>query len=270
MAIFLGRWRSSLMAMFTVYFDASGSGTQGDALSVAGFIARTDEWLRFEKSWQIVLNAYKVKALHMKEFAPGSGEFASWKDDKKRRLEFMQDLINVVGDKCLNSFVSCIMLAPFRELDKKYCLSEVHKPLALAGTTCIDKVVRWAKRNKVADERIAYMFEDGDKDKGDLMRFSEKLFNYVPNFLKKHQSVAFQAADLLAYEHRRANKQIFEAGTGTLGMEDLRGTLQALDRTPPHQDDDWGIYALAELEALCSKNNYPLRKKPVEAERRVG
>jgi hypothetical protein len=263
MATFMSRWRSSLMAMFTVYFDASGSGTQGEALSVAGFIARTEDWLRFEKSWQIVLNAYKVKALHMKEFAPGSGEFASWKDDKKRRREFMQDLINVVGNKCLNSFVSCIMLAPFRELDKEYCLSEVHKPLALAGTTCIDKVVHWAKRNKVADERIAYMFEDGDKDKGDLMRFSEKLFNYVPNFLKKHQSVAFQAADLLAYEHRRANKDIFEAGPGVLGMEDLRGSLQALDKSPPHQDDDWGIYAFPELEALCSKNNYPLRREAV-------
>jgi len=259
LAVFLSRWRDSFMAMFIVYFDASGAPDQGVALSVAGFVARTEEWIKFEKSWRIVLNAYKVKALHMKEFGPGAGEFARWKDDKRQRKEFLQDLIGVIAARCANSFVNCVMLEPFREMDKKYRLSERHKPLALAGTASIDKVLRWATRKRIDQNQITVAFEDGDKDKGDLMRCCESEFGFVPVFMKKRESAAFQAADLLAYEHRLANKRIFDTGVGILGMEDLRGALQALDKIP-HEDDDWGIYDLPALEMQCSKNNYTLRE----------
>jgi hypothetical protein len=62
------------MAMFTIYFDASGAPDNNAALSVAGFIAKADQWIEFEKNWNDALRAYGVSEMHMKNSGPGAGE----------------------------------------------------------------------------------------------------------------------------------------------------------------------------------------------------
>ena len=47
--------------------------------------------------------------------------------------------------------------------------------------------------------------------------------------MKKQDSVAFQAADMLAYEHRLANIKVYESGIGTIGFQELRKSLIALN-----------------------------------------
>jgi hypothetical protein len=246
------------MAMFTAYFDASGHPAQGAVLSVAGFVAHIDQWIHFEKNWKAALDAYGVSQLHMKDFGPGAGEFASWKNDKHKRQVFIERLINIIKTRCRRSFVNSIMLEHYRKVDQIYTLTEMNRPLALAGDNCIQKVKDWAKDRNINENEIAIIFEDGDKDKGDLMRCCERDHGFVPNFMKKHQSCAFQAADLLAYEHRLANKKIYDSGVGTLEMSDLRGSLQALDEVPPGAEE-WGVYDQDSLTAFCIGNKLPLR-----------
>jgi len=255
--------------MFTGYFDASGHPNQGVALSVAGFVATAEQWIEFEKNWKAALSAYDVAELHMKDFGPGAGEFASWKDDKRRRRLFLERLINVIKTRTRHSFVSCVMLEGFRKVDEHYPLSEMNKPYALAGITCIDKVRTWARRWKIDEKQVAYMFEDGDKDRGDLLRCAKRDHGVAAKFMDKSEAVAFQAADLLAYEHRLANQRIFASGSGTLAMNDLRRSLQALDDVP-HGDngESWGVYDEHDLEQHCAMNKYPARtslRKPARA-----
>jgi hypothetical protein len=97
-----------------------------------------------------------------------------------------------------------------------YPLLQGWKPFALAGNTCIDKVKHWAQRWGVPQENIRYVFEDGDKDKGELIKRCELNHGFSPAFEKKSAVTAFQGADLLAYEHRLANERIFRSGIGTL------------------------------------------------------
>lgn len=244
------------MAMFTVYFDASGSPDQGVALSVAGFIAPVEQWIEFDKNWRAALNAYGVSELHMKEFAPGSGEFASWKNDKRRRRLFLERLINIIKTRVHHSFVNCVMLEHHHKVGQMYPLLQGWKPFAFAGNTCIDKVKHWAQNRNVPQEQIRYVFEDGDKDKGELIKRCEIHHGLIPTFLKKKQSTAFQAADLLAYEHRLANKKIYESGIGTLAMSDLRRSLQALDDIS-HSAEDWGVSDEEALLKFCQLNKFP-------------
>jgi len=72
--------------------------------------------------------------------------------------------LNEVIRYCQNSFVYSIMLEDFREINERYCLSEMYKPYALAGSNAIMHVRNWAKRSNVSEKNIAYRFEDGDKD----------------------------------------------------------------------------------------------------------
>jgi len=246
--------------MFTAYFDASGSGNQGVALTVAGFVATKEQWVEFERNWKESLAAYQASCLHMKEFAPGIGEYASWKDDKEKRRSFLERLIGITAIRVRHCFASTVWQRDYSTVDKRYCLSERYHPFALAGLTCIQRVQEWAIRQGISLNEIAYVFEDGDKHKGNLIQRCEEIHHFVPMFEKKHRSCAFQAADLLAYESRRGNLAVSESGPGTLAMGDLRGALQALDRIPHGKDgEDWGFYDVYDLEQHCVMNNIPLR-----------
>jgi hypothetical protein len=251
------------MAKFTAYFDASGAPDQGVALSVAGLIAPTEQWIEFEKNWKAALNAYGVSELHMREFAPGSGEFASWKDDKRRRVLFLERLINIIKTRLHHSFVNCVMLEHHHRVGQMYPLLRSWKPFALAGNNCIDKVRKWAHRMAAPLDEVQCVFENGDKDKGDLINHCEKHHGFIPTFLNKKQNIAFQAADLLAYEHRLANKKIYESGIGTLTMSDLRRSLQALDDIPHGAlGEDWGVSDEKALLKFCELNKFPRSLQP--------
>ena len=78
------------------------------------------------------------------------------------------------------------------------------------------------------------------------MRFPR--FQSQSDLLNKAQSVAFQAADLLAYEHLKANIKIVP-NSGVYALEDLRQPLQKLNAIPHGQDgEDWGIHEKPQME----------------------
>jgi hypothetical protein len=54
------------------YVDESGTDGSSEVLIVAGFLALREEWARFCKDWQRVLNKYSVKYFHFREWADAS------------------------------------------------------------------------------------------------------------------------------------------------------------------------------------------------------
>src|SRR5207245_1552690 len=139
-------WKHSLMAMFNVFFDASGAPDDCDAVVVGGFVATAEQWIEFDKNWKAALAHYGVSRLHMKEYAHSIGEYSSWKGDNQKRAMFLERLINIIKTRVRHSFVNAVMMDGYRAVDKDYCLSDKHKPIALAGIACVDKVKRWAAR----------------------------------------------------------------------------------------------------------------------------
>jgi hypothetical protein len=152
-----------------------------------------------------------------------------------------------------------VYLPDYYEVDKKYCLSESVKPLGLAAGACMLKVRNWADKWKVPQNEILYAFEDGDKHKGNLIDVANRHFGINPVFMKKAESVAFEAADLLAYEHFRANQKVCK-NPGVYGFEDLRFPLQSLMTIPNGEGgEDWGIQDLPQMEENFKSAGFPLR-----------
>lgn len=54
------------------YADESGTGGESEVLIVAGWVALSDEWVKFCKDWQRVLNKYSAKYFHFREWAEAS------------------------------------------------------------------------------------------------------------------------------------------------------------------------------------------------------
>jgi len=64
----------------TAYFDASGTEHSGTELVVSGFVSTVKKWKGFEREWRALLDDAGIPYFHMKEFAPSTGIFASWKN----------------------------------------------------------------------------------------------------------------------------------------------------------------------------------------------
>ena len=248
------------MTKLTAYFDGSGSPDDTLAVVVAGFAAPAEQWIEFERNWNDCLRAFGVSALHMRDFAHSRGEFTSWKGNEDKRRRFLSRLISIIEVRVHHSFASAVRMEDYRTVDTKYRLSEFSKPYALAGCTCIAKVKGWAKRWRKAEDTIDLVFEDGDADKGDLMRAADEHFGDAPKFLPKHKCVAFQAADLLAYEHLLANVKIIKSETRMVFEGELRRPLMRLSLIPGGRNGgDWGVHMEDDMTDSCITDGLALR-----------
>jgi hypothetical protein len=243
------------MADFTAIFDGSGSPSDTVALVVAGFVATTEQWLELEKNWKDCLEDFGVSALHMKDFAHHRGDFKGWKGEEQRRRRFLARLINIISTRVRQSFGSAVIMDDYRTVDAKYQLSEHSRPYSIAGCSCLTGVRNWALKWLKSADQIFLVFEDGDLDKGDLIRTAKTYFGATPGFLSKSRSVAFQAADLLAYEQFLANVKIHKSRR--IIFDELRYPLRELSKIPG--SDDWGVHDESDMTRGCIDDKIPLR-----------
>ena len=243
------------MADFSAIFDGSGSPDGTLALVVAGFVGTSEQWLELERNWKQCLDDFGVPALHMKDFAHSQGDFKAWKGDEQRRRRFLSRLTNIISTRVRHSFGSAVVMGDYRKVDAKYKLREHSRPYSIAACSCLISVRNWALKWLKPTDRIFLVFEDGDLDKGDLMRTAKTYFDAVPSFLPKSHSVAFQAADLLAYEQLLANVKIQTSSRIT--FDELRYPLRELSKIPG--SNDWGVHDGSDMTRGCIDDKIPLR-----------
>lgn len=257
MAMFMGKWRESITAVFTIYLDESGSPDDTKAVVVAGLLAEAEQWIDFERNWKDALQHFGVSALHMKHYAHSVGDFRDWKGDEEKRRRFLARLINIVTTRVRHTFADAVLMDDYRKVDETYYLKDTFTPYTIAARTCVAKVRRWATRYSVNEKDIAYLFEDGANDKGDLVRRlkADQISNY--GFIPKAASVALQAADLLAYEHLLVNSRLC---TGEIqSWDETRHPFRELDKIPNDEGRDWGTYTIKDLEEFCVNVKIPRR-----------
>lgn len=256
MSLHLGRWKDSYMMIGTAYFDASGK-KESQALVLAGFLSHPVEWLKFETDWKYCLAWYGKTQLHMKHYAHSEGEYSVWKGDEPLRRRFLGDLIRVIKDNLGNSFAIALHMAEYAEVDRKYRLREWAHPYALVGVHIIGAVKAWAIKYQHDVSMIDHVFEAGDEGKGDLFRLSSTHLGIDPIFKPKEASVAFQAADLIAYEHYRANQKILGVGEEMIDVGAFRIPFQLLSGVPGSME--WGLLLKQNIIDDCQRYGVPLR-----------
>ena len=240
----------------TAYFDASGK-KESPVLAVAGFFAPINEWIRFEIEWKRCLAIYGTASLHMKDYAHSTGEYRSWKGDEKLRARFLGDLIRIIRERVDDSFATGVHMHEYNAVNEQYKLREWAHPYALCGLNCLDKVKKWAWKFKYDFSLIDYVFEDGDEGKGNLSNLAAQQLSINPVFKSKAHSVAFEAADLIAYEYQKANNAIIHAGDNLLAFDELRIPLKKFASIPGSAD--WSLMSQEDMVKNCEKFGIPKR-----------
>ncbi|HEX8474852.1 MAG TPA: DUF3800 domain-containing protein [Pyrinomonadaceae bacterium] len=241
------------MAIYTAYFDESGSPDEGKALVVAGYVANAEQWVKFDVEWRAALASEGIKRFHMRDFAHSRREFESWKGDEKRRTAFMKSLVEIIRRNVRKSFSQAIILDGYNRVNEKYQLAEqMLLPYSLCAFACARSVNTWAKEHGYI-EPVNYVYEDGAKHKQQFKKVMEHQGYPEPVFRNKDDNVAFQAADLVAWESLK-----FYRAMETRTFKRFRQSYAALYSMPY----DWYVYLGEHLEGFCQQSGIPLRVTP--------
>lgn len=234
---------------FAAYFDDGGHPDNQDLVLVAGFLSSKEQWLKFETEWQDAMESVGLPrntVFHMTDFITGANPkspFYSWDENRKHRL--LDKLVHILAVRTQKHFSETVFMNDYRVINDKYALEESYgTPYALAGRNLNMRLKKWLQRQG-PDARLLIFFEDGTKHKGDLMDACRRDGLPCPSFVKKHELVPLQAADLLAWEiakHMRKVRENPDAIADYYFDVLLRYGWQAEDDT---------AYKVEELEAIC-------------------
>lgn len=259
---------ANVYVMYWAFYDASGSQTdRSGPLVVAGVVATVDKWREFEPEWQAVLDDFAVPHFHMKDFAPGSRAFESWKHDKPRRAEFCRRLIAVIKQNTNKIFMRGLMMEDFHCVNERYTLSEAYAhggtkdagAYTLLTAQCLDAVVNWVGERKGWDNQLMHIVEAGDPGSKALQALLGR--SYPVFFSPKIDAslgrrVRFlEAADFIGWEFRRVlrDRHSYES------VEDMPFRKSVLEIHKQLQYDD-GWIPRHELERICRTNPLVLER----------
>ncbi|MET0399740.1 MAG: hypothetical protein ABW277_23330 [Longimicrobiaceae bacterium] len=212
------------LAFFTAYFDASGhpaDSNLGASLFFSGFVSTAEKWLRFEKAWLALLADNGIEPpFHMADFEAGEGQYARWRGDFAGRQVFLHKAAAVIRRHTRKPFSHGIVIADLQRMYDTYEFPENERREAFpwCGVLVLGKVLAWARKgvrqgNMRGDDTIEFVFEDGDKHRGQFMDLAEETYKILPIPRKKNQHLQFDACDLLAWEHRRFLGQLVRRDT---------------------------------------------------------
>ena len=245
--------------MFVVYADASGAPADSSVLFVSGFVSSVEKWQKFEVEWNALLMRYGIEPpFHMKEFAPGVGQYKHWRHDKARRQSFLTDAIALLKKRTNKSFSVGVLLKDLAEMNELYDVPESHRyPYPICAMVLVRQVADWVvRRHRKGHQggRITLVFEDGDAHQGIFLGQMRKQGPGRPLFLTKDDCLPLQAADFVAWQHARAAKVV----TGTAKWGDALNVFNTLTKRIPN-DGSWEIIEKDRMLETCARMGWPRR-----------
>lgn len=207
------------LAMLRTYIDDSGRGQKPNFV-FAGFVARAEHWLDFDKAWQAALAGLPVLAyLKTKDGMaqrPG-GPFKGWhrKDIDQR----MGDLMTVIE----SNYAARVGFSVPHDLFAKYFGGRIAKrmdtPYVFTAYLLILNTLR-ALYDEGCREIVDFVFDTTDKTEQDLIRNGwwiarrtalprlKPLMSNPPDFRDDKIVLPLQAADLYAWHLRKARQTL--------------------------------------------------------------
>ena len=203
------------MTWLTAYFDAAGHPDGAHSLIVGGYLSDVRAWLRFEKLWKIAIDEVGIEVFRMADFMACKGAFANWKDRDEERAALLATLARITRKNTRKSFAFAVYLDDWKRANQVYALETNHcTPYALCGFSIMSTAIKWlGKRDKKKDPVAIseFIFEDGDKHKGDFMWLMDNIIRKnrrdlaaISPIFKPKTLVPLQSADFIGWVYRKA------------------------------------------------------------------
>lgn len=212
--------RPTIKYKFIGYFDESEDQA---TLAIAGFLGPTHHWASFEDAWASIVREYGMPEFHMSDSENRRGFWESWLDPARRRA-VQQRFIDLVARSRLPSPAGYVVgidleayeriVPPLRDRPPQY-----RKPWVFAFEHLIDRMLEAQRMSNAATHEQQLMdvvFDEKDEFRGRAKEMVSSILVdsvYPLGTLRFEDSKKYpglQAADLLAYEARRALTEVIK------------------------------------------------------------
>lgn len=213
--------------MLVAYMDESGIHAGSRICAIAGYVGPAEEWQTFEHRWKRAITDAGITAFHMATFQSRRGEFAGWSD--LRREQLLAELVGIIKARDLLGVGSGLVIEDYERLsdeDKTWMThGNPEKPYFLCFQHCIVEAAHRAD-GLPPQEKVAFAFDRQDEFSAEAIRLyndmkgqadwenKHRLADAV-GFASKVETVALQAADLLAYEcYKHLENRLYDPQRG--------------------------------------------------------
>lgn len=200
--------------MLLGYFDDSGTHNTSAVVAIAGYVAPADAWRSFEAEWRELLTAKRLIEFRMASCEAGWGSFKGWSREARELLPF--DFAALIARSRLRGFSFAVRKFPYRTIllptldppEKRL----FRNPALFCMQGCMNGITKDQDHGFLPREKVRMVFERGDKPVERRLREHflwlkenrgwKDVFESI-DFESKGESIALQAADMLAYETYR-------------------------------------------------------------------
>jgi hypothetical protein len=212
-----------LVALISGNFDDSQS--SGDVWTVAGYVGYSNQWDYFDHLWSAALVRHGVPYFHMKEMMQANGVFAKWLPPENHVEEvasFFKDLVAAITKSGLYMVASTVWLMDLERFNRE--TNAGLEPYPLAAHTCLALIAE-----KYGELPVMAIFDRIEKVNSKLAVARSYLDGTFPvpglcdhiaatgSPAPAHDVPALQAADLIAWEVRKAHFGMKEWQSGNAG-----------------------------------------------------
>jgi hypothetical protein len=203
------------------FFDESASHDGAPILCVAGLIFKKNEAIKLRRKWRKILNWKQLPYFHMVDCAHGNGPFANL--TKAERIDVQIRMIEIIKRRAIQGLAVTINNLDFLSVMAEYPVAAkaYRTPYVFCCHTILAGVGNWIGRNPKVS-KMAYIFEHGHRSAPQSMKAMDELFAVQEKreqyraegvgyaFMRKRESCALQAADLLAWHWYKDKKNQLE------------------------------------------------------------
>lgn len=248
---------NSLMAMFAVCFDDSGTHPESNVAVAACYVSTCDQWRRLEDDWDLVRRIHDFKVFHMSDAVAGGGEFLNWPWEKRHDL-----ILRLIALTRIRVRVGSVIAVLKEDYDScvtgklRSKMGRFHYSHAVR--TCLSDIARWRKRHGIIGP-MQYVFDQMSQGKGEIQTILDNLIDCKTeelglteggySFQNKRGLTPLQAVDILAnqgYQHLRNRLAV------SRGYSRSRDYMKELSEGPLITAF-WNRETLADLAARVTK-----------------
>lgn len=224
------RYRAKWIGPMTIvcYLDDSGSGLDRPIVTLAGYIARLDEWMAFEPKGRAYLDGNGVGVLHAVDLNQGRGDFKDWSVDRK--LGFVRGLYDLFSPHALLGISGSAVHAQHKAKKALTGLSINQSAYGFCFNWILNRLL--TDREIPPDDQLQFVVEEGSKNNSGL---AESYYNIKKqhnidrltgiSFVSKESCVAIQMADMIAYYSRRHGERVEQNNGLPVEMEPVLSSM---------------------------------------------
>ena len=156
---------NGLVLTLGIYLDKAGPSPDIQAVTVAGVIAKADDWIAFSKEWERALADFEhLPFFHMSAYDSGFGPYKAWQA-RSVKQERLGRLLGIIEKHVMAIFgasvaiADCAHIHPNAPIEPAYTFTAGH---------CFNMLPQYRYLIENPDEQVLYTFEASDQGHGKL------------------------------------------------------------------------------------------------------